>query len=264
MEKSLTMEPTPYFVTVTTSTFKFNAAHFVAFRGYRERLHGHNYRVGVRLLGQRQIGADGYVIDFGCVKQVCQKVCKQVNEHFLCPVHSNVLKITSYSEQQEQQQQSVRIECEDGSVFVFPQQDCAMLPLVHATAEELCIYLWGEILSGLNAGYLTQRGIHVMEITVAEAVGQEATFRLAIPTEADIVENKGNFHLDVRQYIMQGDIVPMPCTTEHPKACCPNCTASQVGAAFSEQLAVLASAINSGSLAEKQSVTVEDLMAYLS
>jgi hypothetical protein len=34
------------------------------FAGFRERLHGHNYRVSVRLLGERQIGADGYVIDW--------------------------------------------------------------------------------------------------------------------------------------------------------------------------------------------------------
>ena len=34
-----------------TSTRQFNAAHFVAFEGYRERLHGHNYHVSVRLIG---------------------------------------------------------------------------------------------------------------------------------------------------------------------------------------------------------------------
>ena len=32
-----------YEVQVKSERFKFNAAHFVAFPGYRERLHGHNY-----------------------------------------------------------------------------------------------------------------------------------------------------------------------------------------------------------------------------
>ena len=38
-----------YSVFVAKADFKFNAAHFVAYKGFRERLHGHNYTVGVRL-----------------------------------------------------------------------------------------------------------------------------------------------------------------------------------------------------------------------
>jgi hypothetical protein len=38
-----------YSVYVAKADFKFNAAHFVAYKGFRERLHGHNYTVGVRL-----------------------------------------------------------------------------------------------------------------------------------------------------------------------------------------------------------------------
>ena len=29
--------------------FKFNAAHFIAYKGFREMLHGHNYKVGVKI-----------------------------------------------------------------------------------------------------------------------------------------------------------------------------------------------------------------------
>ena len=43
-------------------------AHFVAFKGFRERLHGHNYTVGVRVFGPLSEG-DGYVLDFGDVKK---------------------------------------------------------------------------------------------------------------------------------------------------------------------------------------------------
>jgi hypothetical protein len=51
----------------------------------------------------------------------------------------DVLKITGNANEK-----SVR-QCEDGTFFVFPIKDCAMLPLVHATAEELSIYLLGEL-----------------------------------------------------------------------------------------------------------------------
>jgi 6-pyruvoyl-tetrahydropterin synthase len=185
-------------VYVCKDTFKFNAAHFVAFKGYRERLHGHNYIVGVRLIGSRQIGADGYVMDFGCIKDVTKKVCKQLNEHFLCPMYSDVLTITS-------DETSVNIACEDGSRFVFPRSDCFMLPIVHATTEELAVYLWAEILNGLQVEYLIMRGINSMEVTVAEAPGQEATFRYNVPSE------RNGFQLDVREFITKGEVVPMPC-----------------------------------------------------
>ena len=240
---------TNFEVYVSKDSFKFNAAHFVAFSGYRERLHGHNYRIGVRMLGRRQIGADGYVIDFGCIKATCKTVCKRMNELFLCPMESNVLKIETTDD-------SVRIECEDDSVFVFPKDDCALLPIVHATTEELAIYLWAEILRGLEADYLTKRGIHTMEVTVAEAIGQEATFKWPIPTEAG-----PDFSLDVKSFIQKGEVIPMPCPTEDqskPK-CCPGCNGKTD---MTKQLEKIARAINDGSV-KSDSLSVGDLEALL-
>ena len=52
-------------VFVNTPELKFNCAHFIAFRGFREKLHGHNYTMSVRVTGQDTLGEDGYVIDFG-------------------------------------------------------------------------------------------------------------------------------------------------------------------------------------------------------
>ena len=52
---------------------KFNAAHFIAYPGFRERLHGHNYHVTVRVTGE--LGPDGYVLDFGIVKRATKRVC---------------------------------------------------------------------------------------------------------------------------------------------------------------------------------------------
>jgi dihydroneopterin triphosphate aldolase (PTPS-III) / 6-pyruvoyltetrahydropterin synthase len=287
---------TAFEVYVSKDTFKFNAAHFVAFEGYRERLHGHNYRVGVRLLGRKKIGADGYLIDFGNVKKVAQQVCKRLNEHFLCPIYSNVLKISTVTDDANGdkggQQSSVHIECTvDGSKFVFPATDCVMLPIVHATAEEMAIYLYAEILNGLHADYLLRRGIHTMEVTVAEAVGQEAVFRLAIPTEVTSGEtsetaNEPSFRLDVRHFITSGKVIPMPCLSDS------NDTAGQLksgavtvssfptGAAtcdgtgknsacscaahWKEKLASLARAINDGSLQRDcEHVTADTLQMVL-
>jgi len=250
-------------VHVSKDSFKFNAAHFVAYPGFRERLHGHNYQVSVRLLGKRKIGPDGYVIDFGCIKEVTRKVCKELNEHFLCPTLSNVMEITVMS---DGDQESVRLKCQDGSIFVFPKKDCAMIPIVHATTEELAIYLWGRILHGLDADYLLRRGIHTMEITCAEAVGQDATFRLEIPEDLE------GHDFDVSQYIMSGDVVPMPCPSNpdrntdaesNEKQCCgEGCCCSQ--SELSSKLQQLADMINSGKLQERnETLTAQDLEALL-
>jgi hypothetical protein len=83
---------------------------------------------------------------------------------------------------------TVTIVCEDSLKFVFPPHDCLLLPIMHTTAEELAIYLYGKVLSKLNANYLIERGVDIMEVTVSEAVGQEASFRLAIPRRGVVRE----------------------------------------------------------------------------
>ena len=82
-----------YEVQVKSERFKFNAAHFVAFPGYRERLHGHNYTCSVRVFGPLS-ERDGYVLDFGDVKKATRRVCEQLNERFLCPCLADALAIT--------------------------------------------------------------------------------------------------------------------------------------------------------------------------
>ena len=228
---------------VSKDTFKFNASHFVAYPGFRERLHGHSYRASVRLFGSYQIGRDGYVLDFGCVKVAAKDVCKKMNEYFLVPMLSEVLTITVDDEDGEEEEEeepseegkicgdcddddgklensktktkkrskypgSVHIVCEDKSTFIFPRQDCLLLPIMHSTAEELAIYLYGKILDKLDASYLHARGVKAMEITVSEAVGQDATFRRALPK----VGSHNDF--DVASYISKEQVPAMPCLTD--------------------------------------------------
>ena len=231
--------------------FKFHAAHFVAFEGYRERLHGHNYRAGVRVLGSRKISADGYVVDFGHIKKVTRKICKELNEHFLCPMLSDVMDISVVDGQ-------VILSCQDGSHFSFPEEDCAKLPIVHATAEELAIYLWSQIVHGLNAEWLLERGVHTLEVIIAEAPSQEATFRLEIPKDG-----LGDSFLDTRSFIMEGKVRPMPCASA-PKEdknsgdCADSC--SSCLEKMSAQLQKIADSLNA---TDGRKLTVKDLEAML-
>jgi 6-pyruvoyl-tetrahydropterin synthase len=39
-------------ISLAKPDFTFNASHFIAYRGYRERLHGHRYTVSLKLVGK--------------------------------------------------------------------------------------------------------------------------------------------------------------------------------------------------------------------
>lgn len=109
-------------VDVQSEDFKFSCGHFVAYQGYRERLHGHNYTVSLKLVGSpagspgsanggsssspssaskpsldgpvsglQKLNRDGYVADFTKVKAAVRAACKAINEYLIVPAKSDVL-----------------------------------------------------------------------------------------------------------------------------------------------------------------------------
>jgi len=158
-----------YRVVVEKDYLKFSAAHFIAYKGFREPLHGHNYQVSVTLSGA--VGADGYVLDFGIVKRVTKAVCEELDERILVPARSDCLTVTHEAE-------SVVLVYEDGTRFVFPASDCVLLPIVHASAEELAAYVLARLRDGLGAHAM--RGLSEIEVGVSEAPGQAAYCRAAL------------------------------------------------------------------------------------
>ncbi|KAL8270975.1 hypothetical protein Esti_005096 [Eimeria stiedai] len=160
-----------YGVQIALSDSHFCCAHFVAYRGYRERMHGHNYQVQAKLLGA--LGSDGYVLDFTDIKRVVREICKSLDKCVLIPMRSDVLEIT-------QEGSSIHLRCEDGAEFVLPRSDCLCLPIVHSTAEELSAYIWQRIADNLTVGLLKKRGITCLEVSVYEKCTQKAIYRRAL------------------------------------------------------------------------------------
>ena len=155
-----------YRVEVSSDHLRFAAAHFIAYPGFREPLHGHNYQVSVAISGT--IGSDGYVLDFGVVKSVTKRVCKELDERVLVPAASDCLTVARDGA-------SVVLVYEDGARFVFPASDCVLLPIVHASAEELAAYVLARLREGLDAHAV--RGLTEIEVGVGEAPGQAAYCR---------------------------------------------------------------------------------------
>ncbi|GBG24230.1 6-carboxy-5,6,7,8-tetrahydropterin synthase [Hondaea fermentalgiana] len=196
----------PFFeVHVAKEKFKFNCAHFIAFKGFRERLHGHNYQVGVKLSGDR--GPDGYVLDFGEVKEQVMRICKLWNERFICPVKSDVLDIDLTSNED-----NITINCEDGTHFSFPRDDCLFLPIVHSSAEELAEHFAVLLVSSVGAERLRSRGIRDIEVSVAEAPHQAAIYRCTIEHLLEIASGSA----EATQTQVERP-TPKPCT--HTNCC---------------------------------------------
>lgn len=152
-------------VHVTKDYLKFSAAHFIAYPGFREALHGHNYRVSVEVEGH--LGSKGYVVDFGIVKKVARRVCERLNEKTLVPLHSDCLTIIEDGGQ-------IVMRYGDAE-FRFPRTDAVLLPLVHSSAEELARYLAGELRRELRDEGID--GIKAIQIGVEETTGQAAYYR---------------------------------------------------------------------------------------
>src|SRR4029453_362114 len=112
------------------------------------------------------LAADGYVIDFCLVKRVAEGLCAELAERTLVPMRSDCLTI-------ETPAGSVRMTTADGGRFEFPVADCALLPIVHSSAEELAAYLLGR-LRGALAAAVEGRDIRAIAVGVAEAPGQMA------------------------------------------------------------------------------------------
>lgn len=151
---------------VIKENLKFSAAHFIAYPGFREPLHGHNYQVGVRVEGT--LAPTGYVIDFGLIKKITREIVDRIDERTIVPERSDCLRIDRPGPGQ------VRIRYESDE-FILPASDVAMLPIVHSSAEELARYIWGELVSALRSrGALGDAA--AIEVSVAEGPGQCAIY----------------------------------------------------------------------------------------
>jgi 6-pyruvoyltetrahydropterin/6-carboxytetrahydropterin synthase len=154
---------------VAKENLKFSAAHFIAYPGFREPLHGHNYQVGIRVRGD--LSASGYVLDFGLVKKLSKQIVDRLDERTLIPERSDCLRIEAAGEQ-------MRIRYE-GDEFILPRKDLCLLPIVHSSAEELARFIWEELRAALQANQ-ELAGIKSLEVSVAEGPGQAAIYEAEV------------------------------------------------------------------------------------
>ena len=139
----------------------FSAAHFITFAGnVCERIHGHNYRVYADV--QAQLDENQYVIDFIALRDTLKEITASLDHHVLLPTTHDQIKVTA-------DEKEVLVTFEDRR-WVFPLEDCVLLPVSNTTAELLADYIATELLRRLADQGVTK--IEMLEIGVDENEGQ--------------------------------------------------------------------------------------------
>ena len=80
------------FLVEMEKSFKFNSAHFVVYGGFREPLHGHNYKVSIKICS-KSLNSCNYVVDFGIIKESAEEICKNLKHCLLLPKFNNFIVI---------------------------------------------------------------------------------------------------------------------------------------------------------------------------
>src|SRR6476619_7181327 len=160
--------PTERFkVHVTKDHLVFCCGHFISYHGHQcERLHGHNYRAAVEVEGPLQ--EDYYVFDFIALKTRTKEITDELDHHMLLATKNAVIKV-------EESAKSVRVRYEDRE-WLFPRDDCVLLPIENTTAELLARYIADRLLDSLRTH---ERFVpEVLRVEVEEAPGQSATVEI--------------------------------------------------------------------------------------
>jgi len=139
----------------------FSAAHFITFAGnVCERIHGHNYRVYAEV--QAQLDENQYVIDFIALRDTLKEITASLDHHVLLPTTHEQIQVTA-------DEKEVLVTFEDRR-WVFPLDDCILLPVSNTTAELIADYIATELLRRLADQGVTK--IEMLEIGVDENEGQ--------------------------------------------------------------------------------------------
>ncbi len=158
-----------YRVRVTKDHLVFSAAHFITFNGnICERLHGHNWRTAVEVSGS--LDENEYVFDFIALRDELQLLVNELDHRVLLPSHHSQIHLT-------ESEREVEAVFEDRR-WVFPKEDCKILPVTNTTAEALARWLGGQLIEKLAAR--SSHPLTHLQVEVEENFGQWAICRIPI------------------------------------------------------------------------------------
>lgn len=153
-----------YKVRVTKDHLVFCSGHFISYEGDKcERLHGHNYRTAVEVEGE--LDENHYVFDFIALKHRTKAITDELDHRMMLPTRNAHIRV-------EEGAQSISVRYRDRH-WLFPREDCVLLPIENTTAELLASYIAQRLREELLRHH--QFTPQVLRVEVEENVGQSAT-----------------------------------------------------------------------------------------
>lgn len=123
--------PSKASIDIEKSYLHFSAAHFTVFsETNRERLHGHNWRIAVRITGT--VDENGLLFDYAIYKEILKDLCAQYDEYTLIAENSPYLTITSNAD--------FYFITHNGITQPLLKTDTILLPISNVTIESLAHY----------------------------------------------------------------------------------------------------------------------------
>jgi 6-pyruvoyltetrahydropterin/6-carboxytetrahydropterin synthase len=157
--------PERFQVRVSKDYLVFCSGHFISYEGDKcERLHGHNYRAAVEVEGG--LDENFYVFDFITLKKRAKLITDELDHRMMLPTKNRVILL-------EESARSIRVGYKDRE-WLFPRDDCVLLPIENTTAELLARYIGERLREDLRhtCNYVPA----VLRVEVEESFGQSATY----------------------------------------------------------------------------------------
>src|SRR6202048_759752 len=129
--------PESFKIRVTKDHLVFSSGHFISYEGDKcERLHGHNYRTAVEVEGG--LDSNRYVFDFIALKQRTKAITDELDHRMMLATRNPFIAL-------EEGARSVGVRYRERE-WVFPREDCVLLPIENTTAELLAHYIGTRLL----------------------------------------------------------------------------------------------------------------------
>jgi 6-pyruvoyltetrahydropterin/6-carboxytetrahydropterin synthase len=154
-----------YKVRVTKDHLVFCSGHFISYEGDKcERLHGHNYRTAVEIEGD--LDENQYVFDFIALKKHTKAITDELDHRMLLATRNPYIAITERANGVH-----VRYRTRE---WLFPRDDCVLLPIENTTAELLARYIGQRLIGDIRSQHGFTPG--VLRVEIEENIGQSATY----------------------------------------------------------------------------------------
>ena len=105
-----------------------------------------------------------------------KRLCDEIDHRVLLPLENPKLRIG-------EQDESITVAYLGRPRYVFPREDCVLLPIPNTTAEMLAQYLAGRLKVELGA---SADRLATIEMEVEESFGQSAVYRETLSRSPDL------------------------------------------------------------------------------